>query len=127
MNIEKIYKAQDDIGEMLEKMTREELGKPAIVTYYKDLAKLHCALGQVAEDCMASQRGAAYRDGPEWGAYQDGMSGRRGRNMTTGRYVSYDSGYSERDPRETIRRVMDNPNMRYEAKENLRKAMESMR
>ena len=126
MDAQKMMRSKTAICDRLEQMEPQDLAKPTMVEYYKNLASLHCKLCQI-EDAeggmsMRSMR-SSYRDTPEWGAYDDGMSMRRGRNPATGRYVSMSDG----SPRAELERLMQDPNLSREEREALRRAMEQMR
>lgn len=123
----KTYKICMDIQEMLDGITKDELGKASVVEYYEKLAKLKyylCKCSEEDEKREYSQRMGrsyaydSYREGPEWGAYADG-SMQRG---AMGRYTSYGM-----DVKSQLRAMMQDPQLGYEAKDFLRKAMEACR
>ena len=134
MDMQKMKRMKDGICDRLEALDSSDLAKPAMVEYAKNLDSLHCKLCTICESeemggaYRSSMRGTGtYRDGIEWGAYDDGMSMRRGRN-SMGRYTSYDAGYSEgMSPKEKIRQMLDDPNLSREDREAIKMAMERMR
>lgn len=136
MDMQKMKRMKDSICDRLEALDANDLAKPAMVEYAKNLASLHCKLCTICESeegggsYRSSMRGGDYRDGIEWGAYDNGMSMRRGRNAM-GRYTSYDNGYSEGSyggsAKDKIREMLENPNLNREDREALKQAMERMR
>ena len=138
MEKEKIAHKKAEVCEILEEMQGKELKEPRMVEYYKDLAKLHYYLGKMEEDAekkeysqrMGQSMAMSGRDGIEWGAYAP-YGQQRGAD---GRYMSQDMGSNAyggmsygMQPKEQIRELMQNPNISYETKECLRKAMETVR
>lgn len=109
----RIKKMKADVCDVLERMTKEELENPKMAAYYKDLMKMEHYLCEMED---------AEEDDP----YEMGGSGRRGRSRTTGRYVSR-AAYSEDDPAERVRDLMDDPSLSSYARESLRKAYAAMR
>lgn len=116
-----------EIQDMLDGITKEELGKASVVEYYEKLAKLKyylCKCSEEDEKQEYSQRMGrsyaydSYREGPEWGAYADGSM----RRNALGQFTSYGM-----DTKMQLREMMQDPKLNYEAKEHLRKAMEACR
>ena len=136
MNKDKINHIKSEICTVIEGMERPDLNSASKVTYYKDLAKLHCLLGQICE--AEEQKEYAMRGSMESYYPDDGRGGmgmdnamRRGRGAN-GRYVSRDPGYAYDSyamgsPKEQMREMMEDPNISRDAREYLRKAMEAMR
>lgn len=128
INKEKTMRNVEIVSEILDGMEREEVKRPQIAAFYRDLAQLRHYL---LKDCkMEEERmgGISMRDGVEWGAYSDG-SMRQPRNRM-GQFVSgaTDGGYSYGTmPREQIRQLAQTPDLPYEARELLRKAAEMVR
>lgn len=127
----KMKKLKDGVCDRLEQMDASDLTKPAMVEYAKNLASLHNKICKMCEDeeggeysNRGSMRGGSYRDGIEWGAYSDGAYA-RGRD-SMGRYTSY-AGYSEAgSPKEKLRRMLDDPGLSREDREEIKRTMERM-
>ena len=138
--MEKINAVKSDISAMLAEIQRNDLNSTAKVTYYKDLAKLHyylCKIGDEMEGRSGyAMRGsmASYYPGDDSGNMSMDYAMRRGR-AANGQYISrspgagyaFDSYTMGVEPKETLRGLMADPSLSFEARECLRKAMENMR
>lgn len=135
--MDKLNKLKDAVLDRMAQIDPDDIGKPSVLEYGKNLASFHCKLCEAIESEEGKEYGGAsaqamrgtYRDGPEWGAY------RRGRNAM-GQFTSYGDGYSEADMRgysmggsmkERLRMLMDDPDARPEERAALKRAYEAMR
>ena len=126
MDMMRMKKLKDGVCDRLEQLELSDLAKPQMVEYAKNLASLHNKVCKMCEDDEGgSYARGAYRDGIEWGAYGNGAYARGRDGM--GRYTSY-AGYAEAgNAKDQLRRIMDDPSLNREDREEIKRLMERMR
>ena len=131
---EKIRRTKEDIDDLLNQIQKADIQSSSKVEYYEKLAKLKyylcmCCEKDEEEYSQRSMSMGAWRDDGRGGMGQDNsmrqMRGGNGRYMS-GADAAYDS-YAYGNGKDQIRQMMNEPGLSYEAKEYLRKAMETMR
>lgn len=136
----KAKRAKMDICEIMEDVRKEDFGSPATTEHLTNLADLYrfydaeCLKDEYIDASMRSGMSTSpmsMRDDGMGGIGMENASMRRmrgdnGQYMSGAGSASY-AGYAYGGPKEQLRQWMQDPGMSYEAKEYLRKAMESMR
>lgn len=129
MDKAKAKRAKMCICEIMEDVSKEDFGKPNVVEHMKNLAKLHdfydreCMKEEFVDYSMrgASMAYGSMRNGDQWSASDRRTDGRSTVEESAFRGASYGV-----DCREQMRQMMLDPSLTREAKEYLRKAMDTI-
>ena len=138
---EKVNRVKGFICEAVGQIQQGDIQSSSKVEYYEKLAKLYYYLGlccEADEQEAFSQHGMSMNMGPAWptdGMGGIGMENASGRRMRggNGQYMSgamaapYSGASYGGGSREQLMQLMQDPNLSYDAREHLRKAMEGMR
>lgn len=131
---EKARMAKGYISDAINNFQSSDVQSSSKVEYYEKLAKLYyylCKCCEEAEKDEYAQRSMSsmWRDDGRGGmGMENSMRRVRGGNgqYMSGADAAYES-YAYADTKERIRQIMADPSVPYEAKEHLRKAMETVR